>query len=211
MGDQGDSLLRAALDDPAAQGAIVVDAECHLDRRDRSVLECLVELEPVDVRHADAPHHTFVGEPRERTHGGPPGSTGIGCVNEIEVDGKAVEGSEARLAVGANRLCTAVRDPAVAGPCHAAFGDDARPRLRAARLQTADEQPFVVAEIVCAEAVRMRGVEDGDTCLGRCRDRLEGELLVPALVGRHPHAAEADAELRGVEPAQETEPMPRGS
>ncbi len=198
MGDHGDPGLGAALDDSSSEGAVVVDAERDLHRRDRRELERLVELESVDVRDSDAPHEPFVDESRERTHRGPPRSPRIGRVDEVEVDGQAVERSEARLAVGPNRLRSTVRDPGVAGARHAALGHDARGRVGAACSQTPNEQPLVVAEVGRAEAVGARGVEDGDACLGRGSDRLEGELLVPVLVRRHPHAAEADAELRGV-------------
>jgi hypothetical protein len=49
----------------------------------------------------------------------------------------------------------------------------------------------------------MRSVEHGHTRLGGGRDRLTGKLLVAALLGRHAHAAESDAELRRVKPSRD--------
>ena len=58
--DHGDAELRAALDDPAAERTVVVEAQRDLDRRDRHQLDRLVELAAIDVRHADALDHVLV-------------------------------------------------------------------------------------------------------------------------------------------------------
>jgi hypothetical protein len=47
----------------------------------------------------------------------------------------------------------------------------------------------------------MRGVEHGHPRRVGGRDRLESKLLVAALIGRHAHAPEPDAELRRIKPA----------
>ena len=60
MGDDGHPRPLTALDDAAANGAVVEDAERDLDGRDGSKLERLVQLPPVDVRNADALHEALV-------------------------------------------------------------------------------------------------------------------------------------------------------
>ena len=198
VGDHGDSGLGAALDDSATKGAIVEDAERDLHRRDRGELERLVQLAAVDVREPDPPHETFVDEPRERAHRGPPRRSRVGHMDEVEVDREAVERFEARLAVGANRLRAPVRDPPAARAGHASLGHDravaSAPASRSARASSAS---FV--------AVRAGGVEHGDAGLGGRRDRRERAFLVTILVRRQPHAAEADAELRVREPGQDAQ------
>ncbi len=129
-------------------------------------------------------------------------------MDEVEVDREAVQSGEARLAVAADRLRATVRYPRAVGSRHAALRHDPCARVRAAAPKTARQQPLVVAELVLTAAVRVRSVEHGDAGLGGGRDRLERELLVAVLVRRHPHAAEADAELGRVKPSraiQETE------
>src|SRR5262249_43516404 len=106
------------------------------------------------------------------------------------VDRKPVERGDARLAVGADRLRTAVGDPGASGPGHSALRDDPR-ALGTGGAERAYEQPLVAAGLV---AVGMRGVEDGDPGLNRCGDRLI------RVVGRKPHAAEPDADGGRVEP-----------
>ncbi len=123
--DERDPPLLAALEHAASSRAVVEQAQRHLHRGDGSQLERLVELRPVDVRHADAAHEAVTHEPRKRAHRRPPGRARVGRVDEEEVDRKPVERLEARLAVGADRLRTAIRDPAAAGPRHAALRDDA--------------------------------------------------------------------------------------
>ena len=188
--------LRAALDDSAAERAVVEDAERDLHRRDGRVLERLVQLAAVDVGEPDAPDEAFVEEPRERAHRGPPRRPRIGRVYEIEVDRESVERRQARLAVGANRLRAAVGDPAPPVrdmPPLVTIRAVSAPRRREA--ERPGQQRLVVV-------VRAGGVEHGDARLGCGRDRRERALLVAVLVGRQPHAAEADAELRGLEPGQ---------
>ena len=68
--------------------------------------------------------------------------------------------------------------------------------------QGAGEQALVVAELGLAAAVRMSGVEHGHARRERGRDCVARERLVAVGVGRHAHAAEADAELRGVKPTR---------
>ena len=118
--------LGAALDHAAAQRAIVERAERDLHGRDRRELERLVELRPVDVRDAHAPHEPVVDEPRQRAQRRPPRRPRIGRVEQVEVDRQAVERREARLAVGPDRLRAPVGQPAAARPRHAALGHDAR-------------------------------------------------------------------------------------
>ena len=62
----------------------------------------------------DVPHEPVVDEPRQRAHRRSPRRPRIGRVDEVEVDRQAVERGEARLAVGADRLRAAVRDPRAA-------------------------------------------------------------------------------------------------
>ena len=108
--------LLAALDEPAAQRAVVEDAQRDLDGGDRHELERLVELVAVDVREPDARDHALVEQPAERAHGGAPRRAGIGRVEQVEVDRR---GRRARLRLASqsaqDRLGAAVRDPAAAG------------------------------------------------------------------------------------------------
>jgi hypothetical protein len=189
MREQREPELITALDHPAAQRTVVEGVECHLDGCDWRKLQRLVEPAATDVREPDPPHEALVGEPRERTHRRLPRRARIGCVQEVELDRKAVEGGEARLAVGEDRLGPSVRDPRPAGPGHAALRHDSRGLRRAAAAQGAREQLLVAV-------VRAGGVEDRHSRLGGGSDRL-GRTL-----GREPHAAEADAKLRRLEPGR---------
>ena len=189
-GDHGQTPLRAPFHDLAAERAIVEGAERDLDGRNGGELERLVQLRAVDVRDADPPDEALVREPSEGAHGRPPRRPRVGRVDEVEVDREAVERAEAGLAVRVERLRPAVRDPGAAGPGHASLRHDPRASLGAAAAERAREEPLVVA-------VRPGRVEDGHAGPGGGRDRLEREL--GALLRRQPHAAEADARLRGVE------------
>ena len=189
MREQRDPELITALDHPTAERTVVEGVECHLDGGDGRELQRLVEPAAVDVREPDPPHEAFVGKPRERTHRRLPRRARIGCVKEVEVDRKAVERGEARLAVGEDRLGPAVRDPRAAGPGHAALRHDSRGLRRAAEAQGAREQLLVAV-------VRSGGVEDRHARLRSGSDRLGRKL------GREAHAAEADAELRRPEPGR---------
>ena len=150
-----DPFLRAPVDDAPAQRAVVERAERDLDRRDRRQLERLVELPAVDVRETDAADETVVDEPRERAHRRAPRRARIRRVQEVEVDRQPVECGETRLAVGADRLRSAVGNPGAAGARHPALRHDPRALVRATRTQRSSEQGLVVA-------VRARRVEDGD-------------------------------------------------
>ena len=187
MREQREPELLAALDDAAAESSVVERRERDLHGRDRCELERLVELGAVDVREPDPPHEAVVREPRQRAYRRPPRRPRVGRVQEVEVDREAVERGETRLAVGADRLRAAVRHPGAAGTGHAALGHDPGGLRRAAAAQCAREQLLVVL-------VRTRRVEDGYPRLGGGRDRLERRL------GRQPHAAEADPQLRRIEP-----------
>ena len=187
VGDQRDPELVAPLDDAAAKRPVVEGRERDLDRCDGSELERLVELAAVDVRDPDAPHEALVGEPGEGAHGRLPRRPWIRRVDEVEVDRQPVQRGEARLAVGRDRLRAAVRHPGAARPGHPALRHDPRALRSAAAAKGAGEQLLVAV-------VRARRVEDGHARLDGRGDRLERGL------GRQAHAAEADAELRRVEP-----------
>ena len=60
-----------------------------------------------------------------------------------------------------------------------------------------------------AGGISPRRIEYRDAGCGCGRDRVEGELLI-ALIGQQPHAAETDAQLRGVKPAWGTQ-TPEGT
>src|SRR5439155_19741787 len=115
-----------------------------------------------------------------------------------------VQPREASFAVAADRLGAAVRHPRTALARHAALGDDAGAPGRACTPERSCEQALVVAELVLAAAVTVRGVEDGDPGLDRGRDRRDRARLVAVLVGRETHAAETDAELGFGEPAHDS-------
>jgi hypothetical protein len=126
-------------------------------------------------------------------------------MDQVQVDRQAIQGSEARVAIAENRLRAPVRDPSAARSCHAALRHDPRVRLGATAPKRAGEQPLVMAELGLAAPVRVCSVEHGHTRLGGGRDRLESKLLVSALVGRHAHAPESNAELRRVKPCRATQ------
>ena len=191
VGDQRDPELVAPLDDAAAERPVVEGRERNLHRRDRSELERLVEPPPVDVRDADAPDETLVGEPGEGANGRLPRRPWIRRVDEVEVDRQPVQRGEARLAVGRDRLRAAVRHPGAARPGHPALRHDP-------------------CALPCAAAVEGAGEQ-----LPRCRSyaRAVSKTVMPASTaaatvsnagfGRQAHAAEADPELRRVEPGHD--------
>ncbi len=144
MGDDGDARLGAAVDEASTEGAIVEGAERNLDCRDRCELERLVQLAAVDVGDPHALHEALIDESDRRAHRGLPRRPRIGCMDEVEVDRQAVQSRKARFAVRANRLRATVRNPAAAGPSHAAFRHDARARLSAPATKSAGEQRLVV-------------------------------------------------------------------
>jgi hypothetical protein len=205
VSDHGDPCLGAAVDDSSSQGAVVVGTERNLDGRDGGELERHVQLAAVDVREAHPPHEAFVDEAGQRAHGGSPRRPRIGRVDEVEVDRQADESGEACFAVGANRLRATVRDPPAAEPRHATLRHDPGAHVRPRAAEAARQQSLVVSELSRVAAVRARCVEHGHTRLGGGRDRLESELLVTALVRRHAHAAETDAQLRGGKPSRATQ------
>ena len=114
--------------------------------------------------------------------------------------GSAVEGGQARLAVGADGLGAAVRHPGPAVAGHAALGDDAGGLLGAAAPQRVGQQSLVVAELVCVVAVGAGGVEHGDPGVHRRHDRGDRTLGVAVGVGGQAHTAQADAQLRRGQP-----------
>jgi hypothetical protein len=126
-------------------------------------------------------------------------------MDQVQVDRQAIQRSKAVMAIADNRLRAPVRDPPAAGSCHATLRHDPRVPLSATAPNPAGEQPLVVTELGLAAPVRVCGVEHGHTRLGGGRDRLESKLLVSALVGRHAHAPESDAELRRVKPCRTTQ------
>ena len=166
--DQRDPELLAALDHAAAQRAIIVHAQRHLDGGDRGEGERFVELVAVDVGNPDPRHQALVEQARERADGGAPRRPVVGRVDQVQVDREAVERGQARLAVAQDRLRATVRDPGAARAGHAALGDD--PPTGARGRQRPRQQPLVVAELRLAAAVRVRGVEHGDPGL-RARRR----------------------------------------
>src|SRR5262245_63016851 len=89
--DDRNAALEAALDDSAAESAVVEDAERDLDSRDRRELERLVELHAIDVRETDPPHEALVDEPGECAHGGSPRRPRVRRVDEVEIDLEPVE------------------------------------------------------------------------------------------------------------------------
>ena len=165
MGEQRQPELVAALDDAAAERAVVEGRERDLHRRHRRELDCLVELPTVDIGHADPADEAVVDEPRERTHRRAPRRPRIRSVQEVEVDRRAAERVQARLAVRTNRFRTAVRHPRAAGSGHAALRYHPRAQLRSAAAQRVGEQLLVAR-------VRACGVEDGDACVGGRGDRV---------------------------------------
>ena len=193
VGDYRDSSLGTALDDASPQRGVVEGAERNLDGRDRGELERVVQLPAVDVREPHAAHQTFVAEPRERAHRCSPRRSGIGRMNEIQVDRETVQGGETRFAVGEDRLGATIRDPGTAGAGHASLGHDPRRLLRATPAESVCDQLLVVA-------VGARGVEHRHARLRGRRDRRERALLVMVLVRRQAHTAESDPELRGIKP-----------
>ena len=201
MGDHRDASLIAALDDASSDGVVVEGAQRDLNGGDVDELERLVQLPSIDVGHADAFHEALAEESGQGAHGGLPRRPRIGSVDEVEVDRQAVQGGEARFAVGENRSRATVRDPSAAGSCHAALRDDVRTPHRATAMQRTRDESLVVSELSGSVPVRVSGVEHRHTGAGCRRDRLERELLVAAVVGRHAHAPETDAKLGGVQPS----------
>ena len=206
--DQRDAELLAALDQPAAQRAVVVDAQRDLDGGDRRELERLVELVAVDVGQPDARDQALVEQPGERADRGAPRRAGIGRVDQVEVDRQAAERgsgsprSRRRIAL-ARPSGTQPPPGRVIPPLVTIRAREAAPRRLSARASSRSLWPSsVVTAAVCA-----RGVEHGDAGLERGGDRLAGELLVAVGLGRQAHAAEADAELRGVEPGGRVRPQ----
>ena len=189
-----DVALDTALDDASAKRTVVVRAERDLNRRDRDELERLVELIAVDVRHADAPDEAFVDESGQRTQGGPPRRPRIRRVDEVEVD---LAGRPAPRGSPRSRRGSPSRDrPEPTAPSGRAIPPFVTIRARVAprrRARASSLSLWPSSRLVVA--VRLRGVEDRHARLDGGRDRLDRELRVAALVRRHPHATEADAEL----------------
>ena len=200
MRDHRDARVHAALDDAAAKRAVVERTDRDLNRGHGSELERLVQLRAADVREPDVLDEAVVDETRECAHGGSPRRSRIGRVDEIEIDRKPVERREARLAVRANRFRSTVGNPCAARTSHASLRHDARALARTARAESAREQRLVVAELIRAETVRMRGVEHRHARAGRSGDRLERDVEVAVLVRRQPHAPETHTELQAGKP-----------
>src|SRR4029077_1545937 len=97
-------------------------------------------------------------------------------------DRESIEGDEARLAVGEDRLRASVRNPAAAGTRHASFGHDPYAALRTAAAERAGKQSLVVSKLVRAVSIRARRIEHGDTGLGGGRGRFDSSLLVAILI-----------------------------
>ena len=192
---QCDPGIRTALDDPAAKRGVVEDAECDLHDRDRGELEGLVQLRAIDVADTDTRDEPVVDELRERSHGRPPRRSRIGRVEEVE---RRSAGRRAPRGSPRSRRGSSVLVPS---GTHAPPGRVMPPfvTMRAvARIgapQRAGEELLVVS-------VRTRRVEHGDPRLRSGDDRRERAFLVAIGVGREAHAAEADAQLAWVEPAQ---------
>ena len=132
--DHRDPELLAALDDPAAERAVVVDARARpATAAIGSELERLVELVAVDVRDPDArargPRRASRASARTEVRHGVRGS---GAWIRYRSIGRP--SSAARLASQSaqDRLRAAVRHPPAAGPGHPALGDDPRARGGAA-------------------------------------------------------------------------------
>ena len=82
-------------------------------------------------------------------------------MDQVEIDRKAIQRVEARLAVSADRLRASVRHPPGSGSRHAALGHDTRLPLRAATPKGVGEQALVVTELILPVPIRVRGVEHG--------------------------------------------------
>ena len=108
--DHDDARLLAPLDDTAAKGAIVERVERDLHGRDRADSSASSSWTRFTLERPK-PNETVVDESREGAHGRVPRGAWIRSVEKIEVDGQAVECSEAGLAVRVDRLCAAVRNP----------------------------------------------------------------------------------------------------
>ena len=138
VGDERDPELAAAIHDPAAERAVVEDAQRDLHCGDRREVDGFVQLRAGDVADADSPDEAVVDEPRERADGRAPGRPRIGCVQEIQVDLEPGERLQARLAIGPDRLRATVRYPRAVGSRHSTLRHDPcssdvaeRPRERA--------------------------------------------------------------------------------
>jgi hypothetical protein len=200
VGDHGDPQLGATFEDSPSQCAVVEGVERDRDGGDGGELQRLVQVPAVDIRQPHAAHKALVPESRQRAHGRPPRRPRIGCMDEVEIDREAVQRSQARLAVGQDRLRAAIRDPPAAGARHASLRHDPRARRRATVAQGAHEQSLVVPQFDLVAPVRPSGLEHRHTRRGRGGDRLESALLVAIVIRRQAHAAKTDAELRGVKP-----------
>ena len=191
--DQRDAELGAALDEAAAQRAVVERAERDLHGRDRGQLERLVELRPVDVRHADAPHEPLVGEPRERAQRRAPRRARIGRMQQVQVDRQAVERGEARLAVGADRLARpSGTQPPPARVMPPLVTIRARPVGAAGRSARASSRSLPRSARAVSNTVTPAPAAAAIVASARSSSRSS------SVESRMQH--EADAELRGIEP-----------
>ena len=192
----GDARLLAALDDAAAQRAVVVRAERDLDGGDRQQLERLVELRPADVREAGAAHEAVVDEPGQRAHARLPRGAGIGRVQQVDVDRQAVQGGRgsprSRRGSPARGRRGPRPTPARAIPPLVTMR---APLRRAGAAQPARQQRLVVAELALVAAVGVRGVEERHARLHGGSDGRQRALLVAVGGGREAHAPQADAQL----------------
>ena len=200
MGHDGDSSSLAKLHQAASDGAVIVRTERDLDGRDGGDTQSLVQLAAIDIRDAHALDHAVVDKSRQGTHRRQPRRAGIGRVDEVQVDLQAVQRSQARFAVGENRLGATVRYPLVSGPRHAAFGDDPRLGLRATVAERAGKQSLVVSVVKRVTPIRVGCIEHRDPRLGGRDNRRNRLVLIAVGIRRQSHAAESDSELRRVQP-----------
>jgi hypothetical protein len=202
MGDGGEAELFAPFEQPAPPGPIVERAQRHLDGGQRDDGERLVELAEVHVADPHPPDETFLEQAAQGPDRGPPRGAGVGCVQQVQVDGQAVEGGQARLAVGPDRSGPPVGDPAaVAG--HASLGDDAGGAAGGVAAQGAGQQPLTVAEVGGAVSVGPGGVEHREAGGEGGGDDLVGPIVVGFDVGGEAHAAEPNAPFGGFQPASD--------
>ena len=122
----------------------------------------LFELPPIDVGDAHAPDRAFVQQACKGAHRCLPRCSRVRSMDEIQVDGQAVQCGEARLAIAEDRFGTTVGNPAAARPRHPAFGDNPRTPIRVAAAQRSGNEPLVVSQVRLTGSVRVRRVEDGD-------------------------------------------------
>ena len=109
--DQRDAQLGAPLQEPSAQGGVVMHAERDLHGADGGKFEGLVELAAIDVGHPYPGHEVVIDESGQRAHRRRPWRAWIGRMQQVGIDGQSVEGDEARLAVGADRAWRGRRAP----------------------------------------------------------------------------------------------------